>query len=56
MRQRFLRKNMPLAVWCGGVIPEFRISSQAIDRDVEIVAAMGVKMVTGREITDVPPR
>ncbi len=35
------------------VIPEFRISSQAIDRDVEIVAAMGVKMVTGREITDV---
>ena len=35
------------------VIPEFRIASEAIDRDVELVSAMGVRMVTGQEITDV---
>ena len=29
------------------VIPEFRIASEAIDRDVELVSAMGVRMVTG---------
>ena len=35
------------------VIPEFRSASEAIDRDVELVSAMGVRMVTGQEITDV---
>ena len=39
----------------GGVIrttiPEFRISHKQIDNDVEIVKAMGVEVVTGKEIT-----
>lgn len=35
------------------VIPGFRIPDDAIDNDVKIVAAMGVEMVTGREITSV---
>ena len=35
------------------VIPGFRISDAAIDKDVKIVEAMGVTMVTGREITSV---
>ena len=35
------------------VIPGFRISDSAIDNDVKLVAAMGVEMVNGREITDI---
>ncbi len=35
------------------VIPGFRISHEAIDKDVQIVAAMGVEMVNGKEITSV---
>ena len=35
------------------VIPGFRISHSAIDNDVKLVAAMGVEMVNGREITDI---
>lgn len=35
------------------VIPGFRISDEAIDNDVKIVAAMGVELVTGKEITSV---
>lgn len=35
------------------VIPGFRISHEAIDNDVKIVEAMGVELVTGREITSV---
>ena len=34
------------------VIPGFRISGEALDKDVKIVAAMGVEMVNGREISD----
>ena len=35
------------------VIPGFRISDEAIDNDVKIVAAMGVEMVNGKEITSI---
>ena len=35
------------------VIPQFRIASEAIDKDAEIVSSVGVKIETGREITDV---
>ena len=35
------------------VIPGFRISDSAIDNDVKLVAAMGVEMVNGKEITDI---
>lgn len=35
------------------VIPGFRIPDDAIDNDVKIVAAMGVEMVTGKEIASV---
>lgn len=35
------------------VIPGFRISHEAIDNDVKIVEAMGVELVTGKEITSV---
>ena len=35
------------------VIPGFRISHEAIDKDVEIIKAMGVKLVCGREIKSV---
>lgn len=35
------------------VIPGFRISGEAIDNDVKIIAAMGVELVNGREITSV---
>ena len=34
------------------VIPGFRISHEAIDKDVQLVKAMGVEMVNGKEITD----
>ena len=33
--------------------PGFRISDSAIDNDVKLVAAMGVEMVNGKEITDI---
>ena len=35
------------------VIPGFRISDEAIDNDVKLVAAMGVEMVNGKEIASV---
>ncbi len=35
------------------VIPGFRISEEAIDRDVQIMEAMGVTVVLGKEITSV---
>ena len=35
------------------VIPGFRISEDAIDKDVELCSAYGAKMVTGREIKSV---
>lgn len=35
------------------VIPGFRISHEAIDKDVEIVAAMGVEMVNNRKVSSV---
>ena len=34
------------------VIPGFRMSHEAIDKDVQLVKAMGVEMVNGKEITD----
>ena len=48
----FERKEKP-----GGVpryvIPEFRISEEAIDRDIALASASGVTIETGREITSV---
>ncbi len=35
------------------VIPEFRISGDAIDKDIELVKAMGVEFKTNTEITDI---
>jgi len=35
------------------VIPEFRISDEAIDRDVELIEAMGIQIITGKEITSI---
>lgn len=35
------------------VIPEFRISREAVDRDIALIRAMGVEILTGREITSV---
>ncbi|MHB1454002.1 MAG: putative selenate reductase subunit YgfK [Saccharofermentanales bacterium] len=41
----------------GGVvrhlIPDFRIPAESIDQDIRLVRAMGVRIVTGMEITDV---
>lgn len=41
----------------GGVvryaIPEFRIPEERIDRDIELIRAMGVHIATGKEITDI---
>jgi len=35
------------------VIPDFRISGETIDRDIELIRAMGVRFVPGKEITSV---
>ena len=35
------------------VIPGFRISDEAIDNDAKLIEAMGVEIVTGREIGSV---
>lgn len=35
------------------IIPSFRISEEAIEKDVALIRAMGVELVTGKEIQDV---
>ena len=56
------REGVPVTVFekrktCGGivrhVIPAFRISDTAIEKDVALAAAAGAEIVTGTEITDV---
>ena len=46
-------KNEKMGGVIRNVIPEFRISHEAIDHDVKICESMGVKMVNGKEIASV---
>ena len=53
MKVTLFEKEQKLGGVVRNVIPGFRISDEAIDNDAKLVEAMGVEIVTGREIGSV---
>ena len=51
MKTTLFEKNDKLGGVVRSVIPDFRISAAAIDNDVKLIEAMGVTVITGKEIT-----
>jgi len=53
MKTTLFERNEKLGGVVRSVIPDFRISDSAIDNDVKLIEAMGVTVITGKEITTI---
>ena len=56
MRVTIIEKEESLGGVVRNLIPGFRISHEAIDKDVKLIEAMGAAFIYGREIKDIKAR